>query len=66
MGRRCAQGYVGDPAIEHTVTGSPFGTNEFTVSQVTDGNGNRSPLRDRIDDLFAVQGKLAGPGAVAS
>ncbi len=61
------EGYVGDPSIEHTVTGSPFGTNEFTVTQVTDGDGDPiSPDQIGSTDLFAVQGKLAGPGVMAS
>ena len=61
------EGYVGDPSVEHTVTGSPFGTNEFTVSQITDGDGAPiSPDRIGSTNLFAVQGKLAGPGVTAS
>ncbi len=60
-------GYVGDPAVAHTVTGSPYDTNEFTVTQVTDGGGNPiSPEPIGSTDLFTVQGKLAGPGAMAS
>lgn len=60
------EGYVGDPSVEHTVTGSPFDTNEFTVSQVTDGAGDPiSPEQIGSTDLFTVQGKLAGPGAMA-
>ena len=34
-------GYVGDPNVTHTVTGSPYDTNEFTVTQVTESE--RSP-----------------------
>ena len=60
-------GYVGDPNVEHTVTGSPYDTNVFTVSQVTDGAGNPiSPDLIGSTDLFTVQGKLAGPGVVAN
>jgi hypothetical protein len=60
-------GYVGDPNIEHTVTGSPYGTNEFTVTQVTDGAGDPiTPEPIGSTDLFTVQGKLAGPGAMAN
>jgi len=59
-------GYVGDPNLEHTVTGSPYGTNEFTVTQVTDGAGDLiTPDTVGSTDLFTVQGKLAGPGVTA-
>ena len=61
------EGYVGDPSVEHTVTGSPYDTNEFTVSQVTDGAGDPiSPEPIGSTDLFTVQGKLAGPGVIAN
>ena len=61
------EGYVGDPSVEHTVTGSPYDTNEFTVSQVTDGAGDPiSPEAIGSTDLFTVQGKLAGPGVIAN
>ncbi|NUS52846.1 MAG: hypothetical protein HOQ22_17630 [Nocardioidaceae bacterium] len=60
------EGYVGDPTVEHTVVGSPFGTNEFIVRQVTDGAGDPvSPDRIGSTDQFTVQGKLAGPGVIA-
>jgi hypothetical protein len=59
-------GYVGDPNVQHTVTGSPYGTNEFTVTQVTDGVGNPiTPEPIGSTDLFTVQGKLAGPDVTA-
>jgi hypothetical protein len=58
-------GYVGDPGIEHTVTGSPYGTNEFTVTQI-DAAGN--PVAEiGSTNQFAVQGKIAGgPGVMAN
>lgn len=62
-------GYVGDPNLEHSVIGSPYGTNEFVVDQLTDGDGDPlgSPRRIGETDQFAVQGQLAGrPGVVAS
>jgi len=59
-------GYVGDPNVEHTVTGSPYDTNEFTVTQVTDGAGVPiAPEAIGSTNLFTVQGKLAGPGVMA-
>ncbi len=62
-------GYLGDPTAEegHRVTGSPYGTNEFTVTQVTNGNGAPVSVPLGSTDLFSVQGKLAGgPGVMAS
>ncbi len=61
------EGYVGDPNVAHTVTGSPYDTNEFTVSQVTDGAGDPiAPEQVGSTDVFTVQGKLAGPGVIAN
>ena len=68
VGPAAPQGYVGDPNVEHKVIGSPYDTNVFDVKQVTGPNG--AELRDPIPlgstDLFAVQGKIAGPGAIPS
>jgi len=50
-----AQGreYLGNPAIEHTITGSPFGTNFFRI----DGPSVGGPGVNRIEtNLFAVIG----------
>ena len=44
------QGYLGDPAQEHRITGSPFGYNQFSVSG---GGLNLST------DLFSLQGKIS-------
>lgn len=50
--------FVGDPNIEHTVTGSPFGTNYFRVEGPAgsnlDGLGNNFVQTN----LFAITGKL--------
>lgn len=46
------EGYIGDPEVEHTVVGSPTGNNFFRV----EGPGVAVQT-----DLFAIQGKLAGP-----
>ncbi len=44
-------GSIGDPNVEHTVTGSPFNTNYFSL---------QGPGLARVQtDLFAVQGKIA-------
>jgi hypothetical protein len=54
------EGYVGDPNVEHAVVGSPYGTNEFTVHQVTDGSGDDiTPVLIGSTDQFAVQGKIS-------
>ncbi|MGL5929276.1 MAG: PKD domain-containing protein [Dermatophilaceae bacterium] len=59
-------GYLGDGITEHTVTGSPFGTNFFRIDgpSVAEGGGPVDPgdptNPDRIQtDLFTVQGRLA-------
>lgn len=59
--------YVGNPTIEHTITGSPFGTNFFRI----DGPSVGGPGVDSIQtDLFSVIGLKAGvpvdPAPVAS
>ncbi|WP_181037533.1 chitobiase/beta-hexosaminidase C-terminal domain-containing protein [Arthrobacter sp. ZGTC412] len=45
-------GSIGDPNVEHTVTGSPFNTNFFRI----EGPGIPAPVET---NLFAVQGKIA-------
>lgn len=54
-------GFLGDPGIPHTVVGSPFGTNVFSMQQVTDatGAGLPAPVLVGTTDQFVVQGKLA-------
>ncbi|MRR59021.1 MAG: hypothetical protein EG824_12535 [Deltaproteobacteria bacterium] len=47
--------YVGDPNIEHTVTGSPFNTNFFRVERL-DAQGN--VIGSAQTDLFAITGKI--------
>ena len=48
-------GYVGDPAIEHTVIGSPLGNNFFRI----EGPSVGGPGVDVIQtDLFTIQGKI--------
>jgi hypothetical protein len=46
--------YVGDPAIEHVVTGSPTENNVFRVERQVDGNW----VLVGETDLFAVSGKI--------
>jgi hypothetical protein len=53
-------GYVGDPNVEHTVVGSPLGTNFFRIT------GPGLPVGGLRTDDFAVQGKLAGPATAFS
>ncbi|MDQ1666965.1 MAG: hypothetical protein QOH75_2996 [Actinomycetota bacterium] len=56
-------GHVGDPTVEHTVIGSPTGTNYFQI----DGPDVGGPGVDSIrTDLFAVQGRIAKLRATAS
>jgi hypothetical protein len=51
-------GFIGDPNIDHTVTGSPFGINVFRI----DGPNVAGPNRNTIQtNLFAITGKpIAG------
>lgn len=49
-GPAAPEGYLGDPGVDHTVTGSPFGYNQFSVT----GGG-----LDLSTNLFSVQGKIA-------
>lgn len=44
------EGYLGDPGLEHTVTGSPFNYNQFSLS----GGGV-----ELSTDQFSVQGKIS-------
>ncbi|NMH98881.1 hypothetical protein [Pseudonocardia acidicola] len=50
-------GYIGNPDVEHTVTGSPFDFNKFSVSYVV-GNAPGGPAETVETDLFSLQGKL--------
>ena len=63
-----AQGdeYIGDPAVEHTVTGSPFGTNYFMIEgpNIAQNEGdNNCPNPNGRDcimtEFFALSGKVA-------
>lgn len=63
-------GYVGDPAIAHRVTGSPFGTNVFRIegpgvgvagSPFLCSPGNLNCIQT---ELFLVQGKIATTAGV--
>lgn len=49
-------GYIGDPNVDHTVTGSPFGTNVFKVER-TDDSG--AVVETFQTNLFSLQGKKA-------
>ncbi|WP_155890623.1 Ig-like domain-containing protein [Desulfuromonas sp. TF] len=49
--------HVGNPGVEHEVTGSPFGTNFFRVEYLNDGDWEVVAE----SDLFAVSGKLYDP-----
>jgi S-layer homology domain len=51
-------GYIGDPAVPHTVVGSPTGNNFFQIDGPNAGGPGVSSIRT---DQFAIQGKLAGP-----
>ncbi len=50
-------GYVGDPAIPHAVTGSPYNTNYFLVEFLNPATGLYQQYLK--SDLFTVAGKIA-------
>ncbi len=47
--------FIGDPAVAHTVTGSPFGTNVFRIERI-DAEGNT--LTQEETSLFNLTGKI--------
>jgi hypothetical protein len=49
-------GYLGDPAQDHTVTGSPYGTNVFRIEGPDVGGSGVNVLST---DQFSVMGKVA-------
>ncbi|MHB8766628.1 MAG: Ig-like domain-containing protein, partial [Deferrisomatales bacterium] len=50
--------YVGDPAVLHAVTGSPFGTNFFRIEGPA-GSNLGGPGIDAVEtDLFSIMGKV--------
>jgi hypothetical protein len=49
-------GYVGDPGVEHTIKGSPYGTNFVKIEQKL-ANGNWGLVGQT--SLFTIQGRLA-------
>ena len=49
-------GYLGDPAIDHAITGSPYGTNFFRIEGPNAGGPGVNVART---DLFSVMGKRA-------
>ena len=63
-------GYLGDPSIDHTVTGSPTGFNKFRVEGPAGSFGPNQACPDVTDgscvetDLFSVVGKYAQTSGV--
>ena len=55
IGPPAPAGYIGDPNINHAVTGSPFATNYFKVEGPNAGGPNINVVQTT---LFSVQGKL--------
>lgn len=47
--------FVGDPNVEHTVTGSPFNTNVFRIERL---DANDNVVETVESDLFLVTGKI--------
>jgi hypothetical protein len=57
-------GYLGDPATDHAVTGSPYNTNFVRVQEVTPSGDPVPNGLDANSNLFSVSGKLATNGGV--
>ena len=67
-------GYLGDPTVPHTVTGSPSGTNFLKIEGPGIGGlGNPNPCPDQLEsgspdciytDLFSIVGKKSTKGGV--
>ena len=55
VGPQAPAGYIGDPNINHAVTGSPSGTNYFKVVGPNVGGPNINVIQT---SLFSVQGKI--------
>lgn len=55
-------GFIGDPAVDHTVIGSPNNTNFFRIQQITGFDGAVVDLVAETD-LFSIQGMIAGDPA---
>ncbi len=55
-------GYLGDPGIDHTVVGSPLGTNVFRIEGPNVGGLGIDSIET---DLFSIAGKLAAPAPTA-
>lgn len=53
------EGYIGDPNVDHVVTGSPTGNNFFRIEELnTDGTVRRLVGQT---NLFSVSGKISAP-----
>lgn len=52
-------GYIADPAVDHKVTGSPFGTNFFKVEELAADGVTVVGQPVAFTDLFSVSGKIS-------
>lgn len=52
-------GYIGDPNVDHKVTGSPFGTNFFKVEELAADGVTVIGQPIAFTDLFSVSGKVS-------
>jgi hypothetical protein len=48
-------GYLGDPTVDHRITGSPFNTNIFKIDGPNIGGNGVNTIQT---NLFAVSGKI--------
>lgn len=61
-------GYIGDPLVDHAVTGSPTGNNFFRVEKIANADGTplATPEVHAESDQFSVMGKISELSAVAT
>jgi len=62
VGPAAPAGYLGDPNVEHVITGSPYGTN--LLKACVQLGAESDPATCAENDLFTVQGKYATNGGV--
>ncbi|MBO1266474.1 S-layer homology domain-containing protein [Arthrobacter cavernae] len=58
VGPAAPAGFIGDPTVDHEVVGSPTGNNFFRVVGPNVGGPGVNAIQT---NMFAIQGKLAGP-----
>ncbi len=55
--------YVGNPTIEHTITGSPFGTNFFRIDGPSVGGAGVNTIQTNLFSVIGLKAAAVGPVA---